>query len=58
MGTSEFNRREDRARIAAGLIRDGRCDAAARLAERQHDKRMLSRINEVCRLEKPQGAPG
>lgn len=48
--------REHRARIAAGLIRDGHCDAAVRLAKRQGDQPMLSRINEVCRTEKASGA--
>lgn len=56
MESSDGNRREDRARIAAGLIRSGRCDAATRLAKRQHDMPMLSRISEVCSLGKAPGA--
>lgn len=52
----DVRHREHRARIAAGLIRNGRCDAAARLAMRQGDKPMLSRISEVCRTEKASGA--
>lgn len=50
--SKDFRHREHRARIAAGLIRDGHCDAAARLARHQGDKLMLSRINEICRIEK------
>lgn len=54
--SKDVRHREHRARIAAGLIRNGRCDAAARLAMRQGDKPMLSRISEVCRTEKASGA--
>jgi hypothetical protein len=50
--TEDVRHREQRARIAASLIRDGRCDDAARLAKRQGDGPMLSRINAVCGFDK------
>lgn len=52
----DVRHREHRARIAAGLIRNGHCDAAARLAKRQGDRPMVVRISEVCGTEKASGA--
>jgi hypothetical protein len=46
--TEQARLREVRARVAAGMIRAGRCDAAARLAETQRDDAMVKRIGEVC----------
>ncbi|NQE64400.1 hypothetical protein [Caulobacter sp. RHG1] len=46
--TEEARLRAVRARAAAGLIRDGRCGDAARLAHHQRDEAMVQRIGEVC----------
>jgi len=51
--TEEARLRQARARVAAGMIRAGRCNEAARLASHQRDDAMVKRIGEVCSAARP-----
>lgn len=46
--TRERELSDQRLRVAAGLVRAGRCDAAARLAQRQSDDVLASKLAQVC----------